>query len=204
LLTIGFEESESWNMKIATRNEMEILLGGIRPREPFGARNQALLRLGLATMLRSCELCGLNVEDVWCQGRPRSWLLVRSETAKGGRSPSIPLNARAQMAVADILKFNRCHGFSVEPGAPLLVTRCHKRLPPRDLRALMQKYRERVGLDKAITPHTLRHTGASRLANSQANIRVVQQVLGHKRLSTTEVYLHTTPEEMELAMELLD
>jgi len=73
-------------MKVADRNEMEILLGGIRPREPFGARDHALLRLALATALRSCELCGLNVNDVWSCGKAKSWLLVRSQIAKGGHA----------------------------------------------------------------------------------------------------------------------
>jgi site-specific recombinase XerD len=199
------EQAESgWlKMKIAKRDEIEILLAGIRPREPFGARNQALLRLALATGLRSCELCGLDIGDVWMQ-RPRSWLVVRSVIAKGGHSRSVPLNSRAQMAISDIIKFNQKHGFSVAPEAPLLVTRQHTRLPTRTLRDLMQRYRERVGLDQQISPHVLRHTVASRLANNQANIRVVQEILGHKRLATTEVYLHTTPEELSEAMELLD
>ena len=191
-------------MKLLTQVQQRQLLGAIRPQEPFGARDRALLVLDLHTGLRSCELCGLNVENVATRSGARSWLDLPSHIAKGKNNRCVPLNETAQAAILTILRFNAAHGFSVEPGAPLLVARDHRRLSNRQLRGLMQRYRERVDLDIQASPHTLRHSWASRLASLGVSLRVIQKGLGHVRLETVEVYTHTTAEEMEEAVRRLD
>jgi len=169
------------------------LLSAIRPREPFGARDHALIRFAVHTGLRSCELCSLNVGHVYTRdGFPREWLEV---IGKGGRHRQVPLNSAARQAVKDLVAFNRSRGFSVAGESPLLVTRCHKRLPTRSLRDLVQKYRERADLDVRCSPHTFRHSFASRLA-ACAPLPVVKTALGHARLSSTQVYSHVTPSQL--------
>ena len=86
--------------------------------------------------------------------------------------------------------------------APLLVTRCHKQLPTRSLRDIIQKYRERADLDVKCSPHTFRHTFASRLAGC-ASLPVVQAALGHRRLSSTQVYSHVTAAQLADGVERL-
>lgn len=192
-------------MKLLTKAQENQLLGAIRPREPFGVRDRALVILDLHTGLRSCELCGLNVENVAMdEVTPRSWLDLPGRIAKGKNNRCVPLNETAQSAILEILRFNKARGFSVAPGAPLLVTREHKRLPTRSLRDLMQRYRERANLDIKASPHTLRHTNASRLASAGVNLRVIQQNLGHIKLETVELYVHATAEEREDAVRRLD
>ena len=190
-------------MKNLTQDQAARLLGGIRPREPFGQRDRALILLALHTGLRSMELCGLDVGHVYTGQQAREWLDLPGAIAKGGKGRLVPLNSVARQAVVELVEFNRRHGFSVAPGEPLLVTRDHRRLPTRAFRALMQRYRERVQLDVRASPHTLRHTMATRLAEEAGNLRVVQRVLGHSRLNTVEMYTHTTPEEMAQALERL-
>jgi integrase/recombinase XerC len=187
-------------MRILLASQEQQLLSVISDREPFGARDRALMVLALHTGLRSCELCSLNVQDVltW-DGLPRQWVEV---VGKGNRRRCVPLNARARQCVLDLVDFNRRRGFSVAGESPLLQTRCHKRLPTRALRALVQRYRERADLDVRCSPHTFRHTAASRLV-SRASLPVVQAVLGHRRVTTTQVYTHTTPLERAQAMERL-
>ena len=191
-------------MKLLTQTQEQQILGAIRPKEPFGARDRALLVLDLHTGLRSCELCGLNVEHVATRSGARSWLDLPSAIAKGKHSRCVPLNETARAAIDTILRFNADHGFSVAPGAPLLVARDHRRLSTRQLRGLMQRYRERAELDIQASPHTLRHSCASRLASSGVNLRVVQKIMGHARLATVEIYTHATAEEMEEAVSRLD
>ena len=180
-------------MRILLPSQEQRLLSVIRPREPFGARDRALIILALHTGLRSHELTALDVGHVmtW-DGFPRQWVEV---VGKGGRQRQVPLNAAARRAVIDLVHFNRSRGFAVAGESPLLVTRCHRRLPTRSLRDLIQRYRERADLDVRCSPHTFRHTFASRLAGV-APLPVVQVALGHQRLSSTQVYTHTTPAQL--------
>lgn len=179
-------------MRILLASQEQQLLSVISDREPFGARDRALMVLALHTGLRSCDVL------TW-DGFPRQWVEV---VGKGNRRRCVPLNARARQCVLDLVDFNRRRGFSVAGESPLLQTRCHKRLPTRALRALVQRYRERADLDVRCSPHTFRHTAASRLV-SRASLPVVQAVLGHRRVTTTQVYTHTTPLERAQAMERL-
>lgn len=187
-------------MRIVTPEQVQQLLAAIGPREPFGERDRALIQLALHTGLRAHELCALDVGQVstW-DFIPRQWLEV---TGKGGRRRQIPLNASARSAIIEIIHFNRARGFAVAQESPLLLTRCHKRLPTRTLRDLVQKYRERADLDVKCSPHTFRHTFASRLAGC-AHLPVVQTLLGHRYLSSTQVYTHTSPAELSQGVELL-
>ena len=180
-------------MRILLPSQESQLLSVIRPGEPFGARDHALIRFAVHTGLRSAELCGLNVGDVYTwDGFPREWLEV---VGKGGRQRQVPLNSAARQAVLDLVAFNRLRGFSLAGESPLLVTRCHRRLPIRSLRDLIQRYRERADLDVRCSPHTFRHSFASRLA-ACAPLPVVQAALGHARLSSTQIYSHVTPAQL--------
>ena len=180
-------------MRILTPATVDQLLASIPERSPFGARDKALIVLDLHTGLRSHELCALDVGHVmtW-DSIPRQWVEV---VGKGGRQRQVPLNSAARQAVIDLVHFNRSRGFAVAGESPLLVTRCHRRLPTRSLRDLVQRYRERADLDVRCSPHTFRHSFASRLAGC-ASLPVVQAALGHVRLSSTQVYTHTTPAQL--------
>ena len=176
------------------------LLSVIRPGEPFGSRDHALIRFAVHTGLRSAELCALNVGDVLTRdGFARQWVDI---VGKGGLHRQVPVNSAAGRAVVDLVAFNRARGFSVAEVAPLLVTRCHKQLPTRSLRDIIQKYRERADLDVKCSPHTFRHTFASRLAGC-ASLPVVQAALGHRRLSSTQVYSHVTAAQLADGVERL-
>ena len=180
-------------MRILSPATVDQLLASIPERSPFGARDKALIVLDLHTGLRSHELVALNVGHVLTrEGSPREWLEV---IGKGGFHRQVPLNSAARQAILDLVQFNRSRGFSVAPESPLLVTRCHRRLPTRSLRDIIQRHRERADLDVRCSPHTLRHTFASRLA-ACAPLPVVSTALGHKRLSSTQVYTHTTPAQL--------
>jgi integrase/recombinase XerC len=97
--------------------------------------------------------------------------------------------------VAKLLAFNKERGFSTAPAAPLFPWKDHGFLSPREAQRMMQQLREKVGVYPKATPHTLRHTFASELVRNGASLPTVSSLLGHVRLSSTQIYTHTTNQE---------
>jgi integrase/recombinase XerC len=189
-------------MRILTTKDLDQFLSVISPRSAFGARDSAMFRLALHIGVRVSELCGLRVKHLAHDGEPRRRLELPRELGKGGRTRIIPLNSQARDAISELLAFNEIRGFSTRPDDPLLYTRDHQPLTPRAVRAIMQKYRELAGLDVKASPHTLRHTAASRIVKATGNAHLAMEVLGHQRLNTVTRYLHSEPDELDAAMEL--
>jgi site-specific recombinase XerD len=190
-------------MKILPVPEVGRLLSAVNLRDPFGVRDYNMVQLALHTGLRVSELVSLDVRHVAHKGQPREMLYLSPALAKGGRERTIPLNTTAQASVQALLDFNKARGFSVEPEAPLFVTRKHQRVSVRLVQRLVESLRERGGLSIPATPHTMRHTFASNVASSVGNLRIVQKLLGHKRLSTVEIYTHPTPDQLRAAVETI-
>lgn len=185
-------------MRIIKHDTTRQLLGVISPRSPFGARDHALIRLFTHTGLRVAEMTGLDVGHVFDQA-PRHWLDLPASICKGNRSRRIPLSETARQAIQDLVDFLKMRGFQADGHSPLLQDRRHRRLPIREVQRLVQAYREKAGLDLRVTPHTFRHSWASQLALHNS-VRVVQQLLGHRFLASSEVYLHTQPAQLEEAV----
>jgi site-specific recombinase XerD len=159
-----------------------------------------MLVLAMHTGLRVSELTGLDVGLVSLDGAARSVLFVPASIAKGGHERLVPLNRVAQGAVEALLRFNRARGFSVAAAAPLFVTRKHQRISVRLVQRLVQGLRERAGLAVPATPHTLRHGFATEVLNATGNVRIVQQLLGHQRLGSTQRYTHPSRAALEQAV----
>ena len=151
-----------------------------------------MLVLAYHTGLRVSELTGLDVVDVSVDGQPRSLLHLPASIAKGRHSRLVPLNETAQRAIVALLSFNTRRGFSVAPHAPLLVTRKHTRLSARAVQLRVAELRQLAGLDVQATPHSFRHAFGSRIAEKTGNLRVVQQLLGHQRLNTSQIYVYVS------------
>jgi site-specific recombinase XerD len=186
------------SVKILSAEQLQRLIEAVPERAPFGVRDRAMMKLAYGAGLRVSELTSLNVGQVWSGKRPRDWLELPGSACKGGRGRGLPLGPVAQQAVAELIAFQRQRGFSVESEAPLLTTRQHQRLPAREVQRAVQRYRE--GAEVAATPHTLRHTFASRLTAAGVGLRAVQHLLGHQSIRTTEVYLHSQPSELVAAV----
>ena len=190
-------------MKLVIPPEIRQLLAVIPLRSPFGQRDHAMIRLTYLVGLRVGELVALAVGWVWANGQPKSWLELPASVCKTARSRRIPLSAEAQQAVRDLVAFLEARGFSTAPASPLLTDRYHRQLSTREVQRAMQRYRELARLEVKATPHSLRHGFASELVLQGVPVRSVQQLLGHKRLSSTEVYLHSQPEELRQAVSRL-
>jgi integrase/recombinase XerC len=190
-------------MVFASTEEIDQILAQIDLRDPMGVRDWCMLTLVRHTGLRVAELAGLDVHDVLGAGEIRSTLHVRAEIAKGLRPRIVPLNAAARQAIARQVDFLRRRGFSTRPEAPLFVTKSHRRITTRAIQYVVAELRAKADLAAPISPHSFRHNFASRVAETTGNIRVVQKLLGHKRLKTSQVYTHPSRAELERAVDRL-
>lgn len=194
-------------MNILIPQDQSKLQGCISPTSPFGSRDRAMIDFVLSTGLRVAELVGLRVKHV-CGINPqgtgrmvRHGLALPAALAKGGRARLIPLNSQARQAVLDILIFNYRRGFSVAAEAPLFPNRKHQAMSTRAVRRALSGYCVKADLDQAVSPHDLRHTFATRLIDQDVPTHSVQVLLGHVRLATTQVYLHSSPARLAEAVE---
>jgi len=184
-------------MLVLTPDETRCLIAAIDRTAIWGPRNHALLVFLFHTGLRVGELVALNAENVSEDGRVRSVLHLPSEAAKFHHARLVPLNAAARGAVRAILAWNRKYGFSTSAGSPLFVTRKHTRMSDRSVQALFAELRVKAGLDVQATPHAARHTMATTALACGGNVRALQTILGHKRLTSTEIYTHVNRDELK-------
>ncbi len=176
--------------KFLTVDEVFSLLRQPAGTSALGSRDRAILELLYASGLRVGELVGLNVEDI-----DLSQKAVRV-MGKGRKERIVPMGDKAVEAIAAYL--NVRIGLLPEGSAEqaLFVNRRGGRLTARSVERLLGKYIRRSGLQKSVTPHVLRHTFATHLLGSGADMRGIQELLGHASLSTTQKYTHVSIENM--------
>jgi integrase/recombinase XerD len=170
--------------KAISLEDVEALLE--RPQEsPLGHRDRAILETLYACGLRISELVGLDVDDVDLDGGA---VLVRS--GKGGKSRMIPLGRQAKQALERYLTAVRpaiaAKGKAV--GGALFLNARGARLSRQGCWKILKGYAREAGLGERVSPHTLRHSFATHMLDAGADIRVVQELLGHASLTTTQVY----------------
>lgn len=189
-------------VKYLTDQEVKKVLSSFWVDDPFYIRNRAIVVFALNTGLRVSELTGLNVGDV-LNGHIKKELRVRKEIAKGKRERIIPLNEKARKAIEELLDFSEERGYKVEKDTPLFVSRRGKRITSRQVENIIKRLREDSEIDINMTPHTLRHSFATRLRKKGADLRVIQTLLGHKNLATTQIYTWVDREDLEKAVNLI-
>jgi len=149
----------------------------------LGARDRAMLETMYSTGIRVSELVGLNVEDVDFVGQT---LRINGKGRKDRISPIAPLALRSIRLYLDMRNADPRSGqFDAKA---LYVNKHGQRLSTRSVRRKLDKYLMQAGLDPAISPHTLRHSFATHMLNNGADLRTVQELLGHQSLSTTQIY----------------
>jgi integrase/recombinase XerC len=151
---------------------------------PTGRRDQAILELLYATGLRVAECCGLDVDDL-----DRGQETVRV-LGKGNKERIVPVGEAALEAVEAYLAM-RGGG-----KGPLFTNARGGRLTVRSAYRVVRRQAVAAGLTRRVTPHTLRHTFATHMLGEGADLRLIQELLGHSRLSTTQRYTHVSPEQL--------
>lgn len=179
-----------------TTDQIGQLLSAPAARAPMGLRDRAILETMYSAGLRVSELVGLSDGDV---DLPQGVLLVRG---KGRRERLAPLGSFAARALQAWLPV-RTLAPRVPQGreSPLFTNRFGTRLTTRSVGRMLEKYLRQTGLDQRTSPHTLRHSFATHLLDRGADIRSVQELLGHKSLVTTQIYTHVSTANLRAAYE---
>jgi len=152
--------------------------------DPLGRRDRAVLELFYASGLRVSELAGLDLEDVNLRGR-----MVRV-LGKGGKPRLVPFNTSAADAIRGYLKVRE------GVGDALFVNYRGTRLSVRSVDRLVRRYVAACSTRMGIGPHALRHSFATHLLQRGADLRTIQELLGHARLSTTQRYTHVNAAQL--------
>lgn len=167
--------------------EIGRLLAAPSTHDPLGLRDRAMLETAYSAGLRVSELVGLNDGDIDFEA---GILRVRG---KGRRERLSPIGSYATDALRAWLAVRKLHAHEpTGPAAPVFVNKFGRRLTTRSTARMLEKYLQQTGLDTRTTPHTLRHSFATHLLDRGADIRSVQELLGHKSLVTTQIYTHVS------------
>jgi len=158
-----------------------------------GKRDRAMLETLYSSGLRVSELVGLNHEDMDLFG---GLLRVRG---KGKKERIVPVGQVAVQAVQDYLQHKAPKDGDVGFKRPIYINRRGGRLTDRSVRRMILKYSRLVALKKDVSPHTLRHSFATHMLDRGADLRSVQELLGHENLSTTQIYTHVTTRRLKEA-----
>ncbi len=170
-----------------TIEEVERLLEAPDLSKPQGQRDRALLELLYASGLRVSELAQLNLEQIDLDTNEiRVW-------GKGSKERVVLMGEPAARAINAYLSQGRPKLLGDKKGSNVLfLNKGGGRLSERDVQRRLEKYAKVAGIDKRVHPHLLRHTFATHLLDGGADLRVVQELLGHANLSSTQIYTHVT------------
>ena len=202
--------------------QVDRLLAGPDPVDPVGLRDRAILELLYATGIRVGELCGLHLGDVDLAADTVRVL------GKGAKERVVPFGEPARAALLDYLVNGRAAMLPTPgkgraatvpaPGEPagstrsggrehpadqdvLFFNRRGKPMTQRDVRGMLERYRVAAGAPAGTSPHTLRHSYATHLLEGGADLRAVQELLGHVALTTTQTYTHVSNERLRRVYE---
>jgi integrase/recombinase XerD len=170
--------------QILSAEDIRKLLAQPDAAKPLGARDRAMLEILYASGLRVSELVTLQTAQVNFQG---DYLIVKG---KGGKTRAVPFGRWARERLTDYLASARRALLKRRSSAYLFVNRSGKPLTRQGFWKLIRTYGLAAGIEKRVTPHTLRHSFATHLLEGGADLRSVQAMLGHADISTTQIYTH--------------
>ena len=182
---VATPKTEKYIPTTLTIDEMFRILDAPDTSNPLGLRDRAILELLYSSGIRVGELTQLNCDDV-------DWELgIIKVLGKGKKERIVPIGSKAVEALKDFLR-RRGLSSGNGRGCPLFINTRGGRLTDRSVRRIVEKYGKKCGLGKAIGPHALRHTFATHLLDAGADLRDIQELLGHVSLSTTQKYTHVS------------
>lgn len=172
--------------KVLSMNEVEALLDAPNGSTAFDLRNKAMLELLYATGIRVSELCSLELQDLHL-----TMGFIRC-VGKGNKERIIPLGTIAKEAIERYLEAGRPELLKKKPHKEVFVNHHGNPLSRQGFWKILKQLANKAGIDKPLTPHTLRHSFATHLLENGADLRAVQEMLGHADISTTQIYTHVT------------
>lgn len=195
--------------KALSVEEVQRLLDAPSPATELGLRDRALLEFLYATGARITEAVSLDVDDVHVIGDQESAeeLVVVRVTGKGDKQRLVPVGTYAQKAISDYLTAGRpalaeavakSRAKSHRAASPgLFLNRLGGRLSRQSAWTILQRHAQAAGIEQEVSPHTLRHSCATHMLEGGAGIRMVQEMLGHASVTTTQIYTKVTAEALQ-------
>lgn len=183
--------------KFLTTDEIEKILNGLKIDTPAGFRNRAILELLWATGMRVSELSGLNFGSLNLENNEITVF------GKGSKERIVLVSERAKtwlQRYLDTARFLVAKGFKLEPttdSAPIFINNTGYRLQNKTIRNVINDVVNSIELPKKVTPHMFRHSFATRLIENGADLRVVQELLGHASISNTQIYTHVSTQHLK-------
>lgn len=170
---------------VLTIYEINNLLGSIDASKPEGMRNKAIIEVLYGCGLRVSELVGLKISDLNFESE------FVKVTGKGNKERIIPIGATALNLIRIYITEVRVH-LNIKKGNEdfIFLNRIGTSLSRISVFTMIKSLAEKIGLNKSISPHTLRHSFATHLVEGGADLRAVQEMLGHSNITTTEIYTH--------------
>ncbi len=162
--------------------------------KPEGLRDRAMIELLYACGLRVSELVNLDMKQVEQVGLGSDEIVV---LGKGSKERIVLVGKPAARALGVYLRQGRPELLGEKKASALFITRGGGRLIERRMQKILEGYASKVGIPKRVYPHLLRHTFATHLLDGGADLRVVQELLGHANLSSTEIYTHVTKSQVK-------
>lgn len=189
-LSSELETPKIWQLipEILTKKEVDRLLQAPNEQTSIGCRDRAILEVLYASGLRVSELCGLKIYDV-------SDTTVKV-MGKGSRERIVPIGKYAVEAVDRYLLSHRGESAKMES---LFLTQRAKPVDRVMVWRMVKKYAKKARISKSISPHTLRHSFASHLLDNGADLRIIQEMLGHAHIGTTDRYTHVSAVRLQEA-----
>ena len=169
---------------------MEAMNTAAQEGDPLALRDRLIVEMLYATGIRVSELCGLDIDDIDTSRR------VLQVLGKGDKQRTVPFGEPAQTALTAWLERGRPSLATADSGPALLLGARGKRLDPRQARTVVHQTVAAVDGAPDMGPHGLRHSAATHLLEGGADLRIVQELLGHTSLATTQLYTHVTVERL--------
>lgn len=164
--------------------QVERLIESVTESDPLGLRDRAMLELLYASGLRVAELCGLRLEALHFE---EGFVRV---TGKGNKTRLVPVGEAARDALTRYLATERPALVGPKTGGEVFLSIRGKKLTNQRIWQLVKQYAARAGLESNVYPHILRHSFATHLLAGGADLRIIQEMLGHADISTTQIYTH--------------
>jgi len=174
-------------------NEVNSIFNCINTETPSGFRDRTILEVLYATGMRNSELCSLNFENLNLEENEIKVF------GKGGKERIVLISKRATKFLSEYIEAKRNLLFAninQNLDSPLFINKNGYRLLQRTVHKIIKNAAEKAFINKKVSPHTLRHTFATRLLEKGADLRVVQELLGHSSISNTQIYTHVSTERL--------
>jgi integrase/recombinase XerD len=181
---LGLPRIEKYLPETLDAGAIKRLLESVSDAGALGLRDRAMLELLYASGLRISELCTIRLENLDLEEA-----MIRV-TGKGNKTRLVPVGSEACRALGRYLELERPRLVSRRTGAEIFLSIRGRKLTPQRVWQLIKAYAARAGLDANVYPHLFRHSFATHLLAGGADLRIIQEMLGHADISTTQIYTH--------------